>query len=169
MSSEQNTVLEPRETFVYNGTLCHRQFYHDGSLTGERKTWYDHGRLFMREYFLKGVLEGKSKAWHPNGVPKDCEFYRNGNVEGQRKEWYDNGQLRMRQLYCDTTGIRSVIHQEFDRNGVRIELGFWKPRNTIPELTIGISRLKKLSRNRRVRLFDTVLIFDLARIIINRI
>jgi antitoxin component YwqK of YwqJK toxin-antitoxin module len=169
MSSEQNTVLEPRETFVYNGILCHRQFYHDGSLTGERKTWYDGGRLFMYEYFRKGVLEGKSKTWHPNGVPRDCEFYRNGFTEGQRKEWYDNGQLRMRQLYCYTTSIRSVIHQEFDRNGARIELGFWKPRNTIPELTIGISKLKALNRTYRICLLDTFLISDLVKIIINRI
>ena len=163
------TVLEPRETFVYNGILCHQQFYHDGSLTGERKTWYDGGRLFMYEYFRKGVLEGKSKTWHPNGVPRDCEFYRNGFTEGQRKEWYDNGQLRMRQLYCYTTSIRSVIHQEFDRNGARIELGFWKPRNTIPELTIGISKLKALNRTYRICLLDTFLISDLVKIIINRI
>ena len=52
-------------------------------------------------------------------------------------------------------------NQEFDMNGVAVKFHF--SNNRLPEIKIGISRLKKLSRNRLVRLFDTVLIFDLAK------
>ena len=164
MSSE-NTELKSREIWYRNGMLSERQFYRDGLRDGERKAWYDSGQLFVHEYFRAGVRNGRRTTWHSNGVPEEREFYRDGWLDGERRSWHKNGQLRIRQLYFHGESHinqgRNPIHQEFDMNGVAVKFHF--SNNRLPEIKIGISRLKKLSRNRRVRLFDTVLIFDLAK------
>lgn len=133
------------------------------------------GRLFISEYFRNGVRDGKRKTWHPNGVPEEYEFFQNGRLEGERKAWYDNGQLRVRQYYFggvpSVAGYeksRNLLHQDFDVNGDKINLHFWKNMDIISELKIGVSKLKELNRIFRICLLDTFLISDLA-LTINRV
>lgn len=130
------------KSWYENGQISSHGFYKNGKWDGERRVWNYSGNLMMQAFYRNDDAEGMVKCWHSNGIPEICSFWKNGKKEGIRKYWSEDGCL---------------LEREFYRNSIRINFLNQNEQQ-------GFSQIKRMFRKNMIRLLDTILISDLAKL-----
>jgi antitoxin component YwqK of YwqJK toxin-antitoxin module len=148
---------------------CSSDYSHwdeEGLREGEFKRWYGNGRIREQRFYRNGKLEGAYKSWYENGQISAHGFYKNGKWEGERRVWHYNGNLMM-QMFCRNDDAEGkvkcwseegcLLEREFYRNSIRINFLNQNEQQ-------GFSQIKRMFRKNMIRLLDTILISDLAKL-----
>lgn len=108
--------------------LVREATFENGIRQGLTKTFYQSGLLYQTFWYENNLREDSAKWYYEQGQVFRSTPYKHDTIDGIQKQYFRDGKVRAKIGY--SKGLRTMLFQEFDKNG-RVVGGY-------PEIVINI-------------------------------